>query len=342
MAIPPPRVINEKEHYNAKPPIFDGERFDYWKDKIKSFFLGYDVDLWDMVVDGYEYLIDASGNINERKRMNDPQKKDYKNHHKTRTIILNVISYTEYEKLTNRDFAKSIFDSLKMIHVGNAQVKETKALALIQKYEAFKMEDDETIEDMFSRFQTLDAGLMILNKGDSTLYHQQRCYLLRVQISSPLQEKVPQALEGEAKKKKFFKGSKKGFMATWEDSDSSEDDSEEEQAKMVLIANIRGFDEKIQPKAESKSDSHVEEVFLDIYRSDLTYSLFEILEKHQELQIKFKELKKVHEFVYEEHNKLKKEFSILKKENFFLKDENSTLKSMSSKLEKEIPPWLVT
>ena len=54
---------------------------------------------------------------------------------------------------------------------GNDQVKETKALALIQKYEAFKMEEDESIEVMFSRFQTLVVGMEVLNKGYSTADH---------------------------------------------------------------------------------------------------------------------------------------------------------------------------
>jgi hypothetical protein len=71
--------------------------------------------------------------------------------------LLSIISYTEYEKITNGDFTKSIFDSLRMTHEGKAQVKKTKAMALIKKYEAFKMEDDETVETMFSRFQMLVA-----------------------------------------------------------------------------------------------------------------------------------------------------------------------------------------
>lgn len=33
------------------------------------------------------------------------------------------------------------------------------------------MEDDETIKDMFSRFQTLVADLKVLNKGYTTPYH---------------------------------------------------------------------------------------------------------------------------------------------------------------------------
>jgi hypothetical protein len=45
-----------------------------------------------------------------------------------------------YEKITYRDSAKTIFDSLRMTHEGNVLVKETKAPTLIQKYEA------ETIE----------------------------------------------------------------------------------------------------------------------------------------------------------------------------------------------------
>ena len=85
--------------------------------------------------------------------------------------MLNAISYTEYEKITNRETAHNIFESLKMTHDGNLQVKETKAMALIQKYEAFKMEEEESVEEMFSRFQILVAGLRVLDKGYSTSDH---------------------------------------------------------------------------------------------------------------------------------------------------------------------------
>lgn len=33
--------------------------------------------------------------------------------------MLNAISYSEYEKITDKDTTKSIFDSLRMIHEGN-------------------------------------------------------------------------------------------------------------------------------------------------------------------------------------------------------------------------------
>src|SRR3954453_17159508 len=164
------------EQYNdnngyTRPPVFDGENFEYWKDKLESYFLGLDGDLWDLLMDGYRHPVNTRGVKMSRQEISDDQKKQFKNHHKSRTILLNVISHAEYEKISNRETAQDIFESLKMTHEGNAHVKETKALALIQKYEAFKMEDDEDIEKMFSRFQTLTAGLRVLDKGYTKADH---------------------------------------------------------------------------------------------------------------------------------------------------------------------------
>lgn len=44
---------------------------------------------------------------------------------------MNYISYTEYEKIRNRDSTKSIYDSLRMARERNEKVKQTKDLALI-------------------------------------------------------------------------------------------------------------------------------------------------------------------------------------------------------------------
>ena len=51
---------DDKDRINNKPPIFDGENFDYQKDRIESFFLPHDADLWDMVIDGYIHPVDES------------------------------------------------------------------------------------------------------------------------------------------------------------------------------------------------------------------------------------------------------------------------------------------
>ena len=55
--------------------------------------------------------------------------------------------------------------------------------------------------------------------------------------------------------KKNFRGKKKGMMATWDDSESSKDDSEEEKANMALMTCTKAPAEKIQSESESESDS---------------------------------------------------------------------------------------
>src|SRR3954471_5816370 len=109
---PPTSTSGSAEQYNRngnnnyiRLPVFDGENFEYWKDKLKSYFLGLDGDLWDLLVDGYKHLVKAGGVKLSRQEMSDDQKKLFKNHHKCRTVLLNAISHAEYEKISNRETA---------------------------------------------------------------------------------------------------------------------------------------------------------------------------------------------------------------------------------------------
>src|SRR3954464_7465675 len=64
----PTSTSGSGEQYNGngnsgytRPPIIDGENFEYWKDKLESYFLGLDGDLWDLLVDGYKHPVKANG-----------------------------------------------------------------------------------------------------------------------------------------------------------------------------------------------------------------------------------------------------------------------------------------
>lgn len=52
---------NDKDNYFIKHPIFYGEKIDYWKDRIEIFFIGCDVVLWDMMLDGYTHSTYTDG-----------------------------------------------------------------------------------------------------------------------------------------------------------------------------------------------------------------------------------------------------------------------------------------
>ena len=414
------------------------------------------MELWEYVTDGYVAPVENEVAI-PLSRMNEDQKKQFRNHHKAKTILLTFISYSEYEKITDKETAKSIYDSLVMTHEGNLQVKETKALALVQKYEAFKMEDHETVEVMFSRFQMLVAGLRVLNKGYSTSDHvkkiirslpakwrpmvtalkvakdlnsisleelisslrsheielladePQRKFKSVALRSSSKKDKVLQAEEeseesdeessdedelsliskrlnklwkqrqSKFRKSRRTKGrfesasgqkknvdkdnvicyeckepghyrnecpklkkdkksdKKKGLMATWDDSDSEEEVSEDEQAALALMATTNGASEDEQtPEAESDSEEQnevLDEVLSPFSPHELKASLLEMLEKYNSLKGRYKALKETFAITSNEYEQT---ISELQENNFSLVCSNQALRSKISKLEEEV------
>lgn len=97
--------------------------------------------------------------LTDRKKSTATQKKIYKKHHRVRGILVEVLPHTEYTKIGDRSTGKSIFESLYSTYEGNQQVKEAMANQLVYQFELFKMKEDQDIETMYSRFQTLFFGL---------------------------------------------------------------------------------------------------------------------------------------------------------------------------------------
>src|ERR1044072_2492234 len=392
-----------------------------------------------------------------RSKMTDDQKKDFKDHHKARIILLNAISYAEYEKITDKETAKSIFDSLQMTHEGNTQVKETKPLALIKKYEAFRMEEEESVETMFSRFQMLVAGLRVLEKGYSTADHVKkiirslhakwrpmvtalkmkkdlnkisleelisslRSHEIELQEDEPRRKDKYVALKSSTRNAKalqakeesedseegseedelslisrrinrlwkhrqgrsFNKGprnakgrfestggqkkfadrevmcfecnepghykndcpklrkdekfkrvqkGRKGLMATWDDSESEEGDSEDEQGATALMTRTSKVSEA-ETASESESDSGDEhEVLSPFSPHELKACLLEMMEKYNSLRSKHKILKKN---LVETSDRFEQNLSELNEKFFSLVSSNLALRSKISKLEEEV------
>ena len=67
--------------------------------------------------------------------------------------------------MSDKSTAKAMFASLCANYEGSKKVREAKALMLVHQYELFRTKEDESIEQMYSRFQTLVSGLQILKKS---------------------------------------------------------------------------------------------------------------------------------------------------------------------------------
>jgi len=163
-----PYDYSDKKADSGKVHKFNGDpkEFSWWKTNFYSYIMDLDEELWDILEDGVGDLdLDEEGAAVDRKKHTPAEKKMYKKHHKIKGSLVLVIPCAEYMKMSDKSTAKAMFASLCANYEGSKMVREAKALRLVHQYELFKMKDDESIEEMYSRFQTLVFGLQIQKKS---------------------------------------------------------------------------------------------------------------------------------------------------------------------------------
>ena len=79
-------------------------------------------------------------------------------------ILQCAIHPMELLRISTCRLAKEMWDKLELIYKGMSKVKETKANLLITEYEMFRMKNDESISDMFTRLMQLINHLKALGK----------------------------------------------------------------------------------------------------------------------------------------------------------------------------------
>jgi len=159
---------NERFVNHNNPPMFNGdpEMFYWWKTKMYSHIMGMDDELWDILEEGVGDLkLDEEGAALDRKAHTAEQKKLDKKHHTIRGILVAALPHKEYLKMSDKSTTKAMFTSLCSLYEGNKKVREAKVPELVHQYKLFRMKEDENIETMYSRFQTLVSGLQILKKS---------------------------------------------------------------------------------------------------------------------------------------------------------------------------------
>ncbi|GJS45199.1 hypothetical protein Tco_0595320 [Tanacetum coccineum] len=86
---------------------------------------------------------------------------------KAKMVIYNALPRKEYERIFMCETIKEIWDTLLIIHQGNSQVKDNKIDLLVQQYEQFTIPKEESIDNVFARFNTIITSLKALDEGFS-------------------------------------------------------------------------------------------------------------------------------------------------------------------------------
>nr|XP_016515261.1 PREDICTED: uncharacterized protein LOC107831977 [Nicotiana tabacum] len=152
---------------------FNGKYYGWWKNRMHDFIMAENSELWDVICDG---PFVPSQNLSElgvvipktRKEFNDADRK--------------FIEIWENNRISTCQLAKEIWEALQTAHKGTTQVKQSKIDMLTTEYELFKMEDDESIQDMYTQFTSIINELYSL--GESILRNKLVRKILNILPSS--------------------------------------------------------------------------------------------------------------------------------------------------------------
>ncbi|XP_070002815.1 MAR-binding filament-like protein 1 [Nicotiana sylvestris] len=126
MAAPP---NFEEGQSTYKPPRFNGQYYGWWKARMHDFIMAEDLELWDVICDGpHVPMMKLDLVPKNRKEYSDIDRKAVKKNYRAKKIL----------------------------------VKQSKVDMLTTDYELFRMKDDESIQDMHTRFTSIINELHLL------------------------------------------------------------------------------------------------------------------------------------------------------------------------------------
>ncbi|XP_058774735.1 uncharacterized protein LOC131649005 [Vicia villosa] len=152
-----------------RPPLFNGIDYYYWKGKMRLFLLSQDINMWSIIETGnftpMTAPTDAAPAAPKPQASWTPKEKSHVLlNSKAQFILSCTLSREEYDRIEECNTAKEIWDKLKIHHEGTSHVKEERIDMGVRKFETFEMKEDETIDEMFSRFTIIINELRSLGK----------------------------------------------------------------------------------------------------------------------------------------------------------------------------------
>ncbi|GJY82903.1 hypothetical protein Tco_0496279 [Tanacetum coccineum] len=155
-----------------RPPLFESDSFIYWKNRFETYVKSKDLDLRHVITNGdFQPIVqNPETKLDEvipfDKQTDDLKKRLAKNN-ETKMVIYNALSRKEYERIFMCNTAKEIWKTLLITHQGNIQVKDNMIDLLVQQYEQFVISEYESIDNAFTRFNTIITSLKALDEGCS-------------------------------------------------------------------------------------------------------------------------------------------------------------------------------
>jgi hypothetical protein len=134
----------------GKPPVFEGEDYNMWSDKMRHHLTSLHASIWDVV----EFGVQVPSPRDEDYDSDEVAQIQHFNSQAT-TILLASLSREEYNKVQGLKSSKEIWDMLKTAHEGDEVTKITKRETIEGELGRFMLNQREEPQAMYNRLKTL-------------------------------------------------------------------------------------------------------------------------------------------------------------------------------------------
>jgi hypothetical protein len=134
----------------GKPPMFEGEDYSMWSDKMRHHLTPLHKSIWDII----EYGVQVPKKGDKDYDSEEVEQIQHFNSQAT-TILLASLSREEYNKVQGLKSAKEIWDVLKTAHEGDEVIKITKRETIEGELGRFRLFQGEEPQEMYNRLKTL-------------------------------------------------------------------------------------------------------------------------------------------------------------------------------------------
>ncbi|CAM8998996.1 unnamed protein product [Rhodiola kirilowii] len=139
----------------TRPPLLEGNKYGYWRVRMKAFLKSQDESVWEAVEQGWTHPVatDKEGKVTllAKDKWTDAHKNAEAANSKAMNAIFSGVDGKNFKIISTCEIAKTAWDILRTTHEGTTKVKISRMEMVTSKFESFRMQEDETIADFNTR-----------------------------------------------------------------------------------------------------------------------------------------------------------------------------------------------
>ncbi|CAM8982353.1 unnamed protein product [Rhodiola kirilowii] len=139
----------------TRPPLLEGNKYGYWRVRMKAFLKSQDESVWEAVEQGWTHPVatDEEGKVSllAKDKWTEVQKKAEAANSKAMNAIFSGVDGKNFKMISTCEIAKTAWDILQTAHEGTTKVKISRMETVTSKFENLRMQEDETIADFNTR-----------------------------------------------------------------------------------------------------------------------------------------------------------------------------------------------